>query len=340
MTQELINGSIASALLPLLKKRQPEKVLFVTGRHLSLDAVFQKFLNGLRLPFQTVHPPEGLLQVDQLPRFEGLHTVIAIGGGKVIDFAKGIIHQSGNEPYFVAVPTTAGSGSEATPFAVLYNGREKVSLDAPNLLPQLAVLDASLVNNLPAKQKAISGGDAFAQCVEAFWNVNRNLVSDVFALNGMQQLYRQLPVFIHSTDEALALEMLQAAHLAGNAIALTRTTGPHALSYYLTAYHHVPHGQAVALFLPLFFIYNDAPQAAKKLQAIYKVLNAGNAEEALEICRRFFSSLGLATTFAEAGLNDVDVEQLLLSVNQQRFANNPVAYDAVKLKALIRRYLC
>ena len=340
MKQEVIIGRVASAIPSLVKQRQPEKILLVTGHHLDIDASFPDLLNALNFPLQIVHPPDGLLQVNNLPKFEDVQIVIAIGGGKVIDFAKGIVHQSATKPHFIVAPTTAGSGSEATPFAVLYNGTEKVSLEHPDFLPQSVVLDALQVNQLPAKQKAISGADAFAQCIEALWNRNANADSDALALKGLQGLHGLLPRFVQSIEEALALQVLKAANLSGQAISITRTTGAHALSYYLTAHHYVPHGQAVALFLPLFFIYNDKPQAEEKLQKIYDALDVSDAREAAETCRYFFSSIGLATNFAEAGLNGVSISELLRSVNQQRFANNPVAFEGAELETLIRRYLC
>lgn len=339
MKPSVLTGSFTVALFSLLKEKKAEKVLFVTGRHLLNDDVFASLLKDWPRPFSLLHPPEGLLQINDLPTVEKPDTVVAIGGGKVIDFAKGVIHQCDRSVYFVAAPTTAGSGSEATPFAVFYNGSEKVSLSHPALLPQLAVLDPALVKDLPARQKAISGADAFAQCIESVWNVESNANSEGFALEGMKSLRRLLPEFVQSTDGEIAEGMLSAAHLSGKAIALTRTTGPHALSYYLTAHHGVPHGQAVALFLPLFFLYNTT-RGSSQLNKIYRTLGVSSAEEAFESCRRCFSSVGLATTFTEAGLNHIDVDALLRSVNRERFANNPVAFEAVVLEGLIRRYLC
>lgn len=339
MKQSVSTGSITVALLSLLNERKPGKVLFVTGHHLLNDVAFASFLKGWPTPFSLLHPPKGILQINNLPTFEEHDTIVAIGGGKVIDFAKGVIHQCNRSAYFVAAPTTAGSGSEATPFAVFYKGLEKISLSHPAFLPQLAVLDPALVKDLSASQKAISGADAFAQCIESVWNVESNTTSEGFALGGLKSLHQLLPEFIRSTDDEVAERMLSAAHLSGKAIALTRTTGPHAFSYYLTAHHGVAHGQAVALFLPLFFLYN-ATEGKSQLDKIYKTLGVGNAEEAFESCRHFFSSVGLATTFREAGLHNIEVDALLRSVNRERFANNPVAFDATGLKELIRRYLC
>lgn len=338
MNQTLITGSLAG-LYVLLKERGVQNVLLVVGKHLLKEEWFASFTENLPAQFRIIHAPDGLLQIGDVPLVADAGAVVAIGGGKVMDFAKGIIHRLGETVWFCAVPTTAGSGSEATPFAVFYSGKEKVSLEAPALLPQTVVLDESLLKNLSPKQKAVSGADAVAQCVESVWNVKSNERSEAFALEGLSTLWKELPQFIRSNDEGLAKKILYAAHLSGKAIAHTRTTGPHALSYYLTAHHGVPHGQAVALFLPLFFLYNNKPKTEGPLRRICGVLGAQNPESGFEACRHFFLSTGLATNFRDLGLTSLEVGALLNSVNHQRFANNPVPFDATELEALIRRYL-
>jgi alcohol dehydrogenase class IV len=129
--------------------------------------------------------------------------------------------------------------------------------------------------------------------------------------------------------------MLWAAHLAGAAIAITKTTGPHALSYYLTAHHDVPHGQAVALFLPLFFLYNEENIPSQ----LYEAFQASTASEAFIICTKFLKKLELATNFNELNIENVDIDALLKSVNHERFSNNPVPFDENVLRSLINHYL-
>lgn len=329
------NGSLLQ-LTGLLQQQGIKDVLFVTGKHLLQDSHFKQLREKLPQTSRLVHPPEGVLQVEAIPACGTPDAVVAIGGGKVMDFAKGILYRHSLSAYFAAAPTTAGSGSEATPIAVFYNGKEKVSLDAPSLLPQVAILDAALLQQLPAYQKAVSGADALAQCIESVWNRHSTPLSEDYALTGLALLWQHLLLFVQ-TNEA-ASEMLWAAHLGGKAIALTRTTGPHALSYYLTAHHHVPHGQAVALTLPLFFLYNETGNNKGQLQKIFSVLQVQTAEEAFALCRQKLKEAGLATTLNELGLQQIDLDEWLCSVNQQRFANNPAPFDHKKLKALFQRY--
>ncbi|HEX8314583.1 MAG TPA: iron-containing alcohol dehydrogenase [Flavisolibacter sp.] len=337
MQQVIKSVNCLSGLPSLLRQKNAADILLVAGNHLQGNAELKKIVSEISGQVTIIHPPEGLLQIDSIPLIQTTDAVVAIGGGKVIDYAKGIIHKSGKsiDSTFIAVPTTAGSGSEATPFAVLYSGKNKLSLESPLLLPDIVMLDASLVSNLPKKQKAISGADAFSQCIEALWNVHHTEVSDQFAVEGLRSLSEGLPVFIHSSDNQLAEDMLWAAHLAGTAIATTKTTGPHALSYYLTAHHDVPHGQAVALFLPLFFLYNE-----KKIPSqSYEAFQASTASEAFIICTKFLKKLELATNFNELNIENVDIDALLKSVNHERFSNNPVPFDENVLRSLINHYL-
>lgn len=327
-----------SQLEEILSQSNVKDVLFVTGHHVVKSQFFKKIINTLPFPFTIIHPPDGVLQVLGIPVISMPGAVVAIGGGKALDFAKGIIYQNKKPACFIAVPTTAGSGSEATPIAVFYSGKEKVSLDAPQLLPHLAILDTALLNNLSQQQRAISGADAVAQCIESIWNVNSSSLSEGYAISGLDLLWKGLLPFYR---EGLNLdEVLWGAHLSGKAIALTRTTGPHALAYHLTAYYNVPHGQAVGLTLPVFFLYNAEEMVHAQLQKIYTVLQVQTSEEAFDACRRFLKEMNLATTLKDLTLEHIDIDSWLSSVNQQRFANNPVPFHAEKLKKLFLRYLC
>jgi alcohol dehydrogenase class IV len=336
--QQLINRiNCLDDLASLAEKKGVAKILMIAGKHLLEENNFKNIIIELKGELTLIHPPDGLLEIASIPSIETPDVIIAIGGGKAIDFAKAILEKNRIErkPYFIAAPTTAGSGSEATSFAVVYSGRIKHSLGDPSLLPDVVLLDGSLVSYLPKFQKAVSGADAFSQCIESLWNVHTTETSEGFALEGLRILFNRLPEFINSSDELLAQDMLWAAHLSGKAISFTKTTGPHALSYYLTAYHGIPHGQAVALFLPLFFLYNES----KIPSHLFKILQVENAFEAFTTCTHFFKSLGLAVNFKELGVDAFDVDALLQSVNHQRFANNPVPFNKTVLKSLIQQYL-
>jgi alcohol dehydrogenase len=318
-----------------------DSVFLIIGNHFYKKNDFS-FLLKISFDFflksgQNVNEAEAEKAFEQF-RGSKKKVIIAIGGGSVMDIAKYIIYRliesSLPLPYFIAVPTTAGSGSEATHFAVIFKGKKKFSLAHPSLLPQLAVLDPLLTYSLPAYQTAVSGMDAFAQAVESYWNLNATDESKKYAIEsilGWKDFF--IKCVVESRPHAREV-MLQAAHLAGKAINITKTTGPHALSYYLTANHNVPHGLATSLFLPLFFLYNK-PQTD-----LCNLLNVKDESEAGEMIRQIMKQAGLAISFAELGIDKGKImDELLNDVNEERFANNPVKFDRGKLKKLISDYL-
>jgi alcohol dehydrogenase class IV len=264
--------------------------------------------------------------------------VLAIGGGSAIDLAKAVIHHciemSLSHPFFVAIPTTAGSGSEATHFAVIYKSGKKHSLVHADLLPQMVILDPQLTYSLSPFQAAVSGIDAFSQAVESYWNVKATEQSKQYAAESISLWKDSFVNAVTQPDNENRKQMLMSAHLAGKAINITRTTGPHALSYYLTAKHHIPHGQAVALFLAVFFLYNR-PGAD-----LCSLLGVVDGKQAKELIQDIMKKTGLAISFAELGLDKEKIlDELLNEVNEERFANNPAAFDRDKLKQLIGQYL-
>lgn len=344
MSQQTIHTKDAGVELSKLIDENPDRrVLIVTGKHCPLE--LPSIVMGRDAQVQVIALQAGIPEIDLLAQeLRSINTrpdlLIAIGGGRVIDAAKYFLDQwlrdpAGNDPAieFVAIPTTAGSGSEATPFAVVYDEGVKQSLEHPSFLPGIVILDARLCTAAPTHQRAISAADALTQAIESMWNVHATEVSLRFAGEAIHLLSKNFLFFIES-PEAVAHEMLYAAHLAGKAIAITRTTGCHALSYYLTAHHGVPHGQAVALFLPVFFNYNEEAG----LEAIYALLEVDNANEAAVKIKKLMHAAGLSTDFSQLGIS-VDINKLLASVNAQRFANNPVPFDASKLTSLINLHL-
>jgi alcohol dehydrogenase class IV len=263
---------------------------------------------------------------------------LAIGGGSVIDLSKALILKNGEEkkpiPFFVAAPTTAGSGTEATHFAVVYKYKKKISLVDPVLLPQLVILDPVLTYSLTPYQTAVSGMDVLAQAVESYWNKNATGESKMHSIQAILTWKDFFINAVKSPDEKSREKMQYAAYLAGKAINITRTTGPHALSYFLTANHGIPHGHAVALFLPLFFLYN------RNQEELYHLLGVENEKEAEHYILHCMKEAGLATKLSELNIDKENIiESLLDEVYEERFANNPMPFDSDKLKQLILEHL-
>ena len=328
-------------LADLIRKAGYRSIFLITGKHFS-DSNELTILKG----FDNYHyiKQGSNVTLDELSRvtheFEKNEkkVLVAIGGGSVLDTAKALLFElnrfSKPLPYFIAVPTTAGSGSEATHFAVLYDNNKKSSLVHPELLAKMVILDPSLTKSLPPLQTAISGMDAFSQAIESYWNRNSTSQSLEHASKAILLCNTHLKNAVKNPDMISREGMLEASFEAGRAINITRTTGPHALSYYLTAFYNIPHGQAVSLFLPLFFIYNEVPQS------LYSLLDVNSAVEAMNKVKNLMNELGLATTLQELSIKKNEImEPLLDAVNSERFENNPVSFDRQRLSQLISIYL-
>lgn len=214
---------------------------------------------------------------DALSKLKGrnISTIAAVGGGSAIDMAKvlgalhGILPQVSYESVeqaivrksylaehavvpVVAVPTTAGTGSEVTQWATVWDqrGKRKYSVDMPALLPSQAVVIPALTATMSAELTLSTGLDALSHAMEAFWSKSRNPISQAIALSATERIAKTLPGLLHRLDdELLRQEMSLAALLAGEAFAQTRTTACHSISYPLTLLFHVPHGLAASATL-------------------------------------------------------------------------------------------
>lgn len=335
MSQELLINDLDESLLEKILGRFEGPVLFITGYHdaIKTEKLRNKSITTIRIPAGL--PDQAVIEKIVSSTQEIPSTIVAIGGGRIMDAAKLILHWSQwKRPAFIAIPTTAGSGSEATPFAVVYKQGEKFSVQHPSILPDLVLLETCHIRLLSEKQRAISGIDALAQAIESLWNVNADPISTTYASQALAIMLPQFVSFVNQRNPEIDKQQLWASYLAGRAISITRTTGCHALSYYLTSRHGVPHGQAVALFLPLFFYYNRQAD----LSVIYKLMKVADAPSASALLTQLMKDCGLATNFRELEI-EVNIDALLQSVNAERFGNNPVPFDAGKLKMLITQYL-
>lgn len=206
-------------------------------------------------------------------RCEDITGIIALGGGSALDMAKvisvalpGVIEHPldmifrQGRPYewhtripVVAVPTTAGTGSEVTPFATVWDreNQKKHSVTGEMVFPVHALLDPELTLTLPHKETLYTGLDAISHALESLWNKNRTCISELFALKALSLANKAFPAAIKQPNNLHLREMLQKAALfSGLAISRTRTAIAHAISYPLTIHFGVPHGLACSFALP------------------------------------------------------------------------------------------
>ncbi|EDT03138.1 iron-containing alcohol dehydrogenase [Burkholderia ambifaria IOP40-10] len=280
----------------------------------------------------------------------GADAILAIGGGAVIDTAKGVRriaacpHLSAADalrmrgvsshrlPACIAVPTTAGTGSEVTPFATFYVDGIKHSVDHPDVVPDRAVVDARLTGSLDAHQSACTGIDAICHGIESMWSRAATPKSLAYASDALTLCGRYLgdAIRVGNTDARAAV--MHAAHLAGRAIAITRTTAAHALSYALTARFGIPHGHAVGLFMgPVLAEHARAVHRgdgiAQYQEAILTRLALPNAHSPRQRWEAQLHEWGLPATLEEASIPRAAYAQLVAAVNLERLANHPVRLD-------------
>ena len=280
---------------------------------------------------------------------EGCDCIISIGGGSAIDTAKAVKlflpHETdegliGRELRYVnlkhiAVPTTAGTGSESTQYSVIYYEGRKQSLTGPLLIPDLIVLDPAFLKTLPTGQKAATLLDALCQATEALWSVNAKDLSDAYAIDAIELILRHVKGYMAGEDKDLA-PIQKAANLAGKAINITATTAAHAMSYKITSTFGIPHGAAVAMCMsPVWGFYNEhAEQTARYALAssgICRAYGASSLAEAKEIFDRLYKEL---LPNPKRSCTEEELDMLVSEVNPERLKNYPVDLSAEDVRAL------
>ena len=284
--------------------------------------------------------------------------IIACGGGSVLDMAKlirfanayngdllgKIFVKNKNCIPLIAVPTTAGTGAEATPFAVCYKEHIKYSVSHEDILPDYAIIYPAFTYKVSPYLTACTGFDALSQSIEAYWNINATEESDMYAEKAISSLWKNLPLAVHQPSPKVRQKIAEAAYWAGRSIAITKTTAPHAFSYAFTTYCGYPHGHAVALTFPFFMSLNLQekyidrlqtginPQSYKDKMARLRIMLGITPEQEIQSAIEcYISQLGLQNK----GYKDYDIRLLLSQVNIQRLKNNPIIVDDIRRNELI-----
>ena len=217
-------------------------------------------------------------------------TLIALGGGSAIDCAKGMLSLGKDRPYFVAIPTTSGTGSEVTSFAILTHQGVKHPLVEAALRPDLAVLDDSLLQRLPKSLIADAGMDVVAHCVEAVAAKGASPLTQALAVSAYETVVKLLPVS-YEGDSSVRGSIHCAATMAGIAFDQAGLGACHALSHALGGLFHIAHGKLNGILLPHVMEYN-------RDYAPYKLLGSNASFSITRLRRR----LQLPQSLTEAGI--------------------------------------
>jgi alcohol dehydrogenase class IV len=303
-------------------------------------------------------PPEAtVLAAADLGRSRHVDGVLAVGGGSSMDVAKVVAVLLGGEQALadlygvgnvsavrlplMLVPTTAGTGSEVTPVAVITTGETtKAGVSSPVLLPDVAVLDADLTLGLPPIITAMTGVDAMVHAIEAYTSRHqKNPLSDNLARQALHMLARNIRTAVHDGQNREAREnMLLGACLAGQAFANAPVAAVHALAYPLGGHYHIPHGLSNSLVLPSVLEFN-APQASDLYAELVEIVTGEPVPGSVEArtaaliaeLRTLIDDVSLPATLERAGVAEDSLEMLAedAMLQQRLLVNNPrdVGYD-------------
>lgn len=272
--------------------------------------------------------------------------VIGIGGGSAIDASKmaSVLLACGSDaldaylatkkPFpkrlaLAVIPTTAGTGSEVTPYASLSTeDLKKITVTDDRLFPDLALLDPLLTHSMPANVTASTGMDALSQAIEAFWSVHHTDLSDTHALRAASLVVKNLAKAVHEPENAAArFAMSLGSCESGFAIAQTATTATtaiHSVSYPITEHFGVPHGHACALTLAEFIRFNENSMREERYALLWNALGVRSAPEAATLVEKLMVEIGLEKKLSKLGINHKGVKTILENgFRPDRVKNNP-----------------
>ena len=296
-------------------------------------------------------------------------SILAVGGGSAIDVAKCIklavlakegnaslippmvntrVECDGSKIPFIAIPTTAGTGSESTHNAVMYYEGAKQTVTNDGVLPDYAILEPSVLKTLPLYQKKCTMMDALCQGIESWWSANSTEESYEYSRKTIELVMTNWRKYIFENDVDAAANIMLAANYGGRAINITATTAAHAMSYKITSLYKLPHGHAVAVCLPEIWEYmighmdkcidsRGKEYLSDIFDLIAKTMCCANPVLAIESFRQMMRKMELDNPVA--GNKEEELKVLSTSVNPVRLKNNPVKLDDKNIRAIYQKIL-
>ncbi|TCL64113.1 iron-containing alcohol dehydrogenase [Rhizobium sp. BK251] len=388
LPQEILFGKGQRHALPIVAARLGKRALICTDERFAATPVFAEIVEALEAASIDVLIHDGVqpdvpsetvsVCVDDARAFEP-QMVIGIGGGSCLDMAKCaallLSHGGRLQDYYgeykvpgptlpvIAVPTTAGTGSEVTPVAVISDSDRtlKVGISSPYLIAATAICDPDLTMTCPPGLTAVAGADALTHAIEAFTAARRgtdpllaqnhvfigkSALTDHFALLAIKLLGRSLEKACKDgSDENARADVMMGALAAGCAFGTAGTAAAHAIQYPAGALTHTAHGLGVATMMPYVMNYNrsvSAVEMAEIASALGLDSAAHDTEEmaraAIEEIRRLFAAIGITPTLADLGLS---ADKLDWTAEQafgidRLIKNNPRPFDLDAMKRLVR----
>lgn len=361
---EIMFGVGTRKKLPEMAARFGSRPVLVTDaglRAMSMTAEALELLGPDALLFAEVEPNPTIGTVDKLAallREHGAGVVVALGGGSSLDCAKAAcsaacqggsirLYHSDGKPLdsrhlpLIAIPTTAGTGSEATPIAVLDDPEKgiKAPMAHDNFYPKLAIIDPELTVTMPRHVTAMTGLDALSHAIEGYWSKNHQPICDLMALESIGLIFANLPTVLNDGSNIAARQgMSLAALLGGLAFQMPKNAAVHACSFPLSNKYHMPHGAACALTLDHFARFN-APAMGDRGIALAKAAGFADMHALADAISQLKLDSGLPTTLGEVGVDEAALDDLVQGSFHPIMNNNPRQVTADDLKAIYLQML-
>ena len=356
--QKIING--IAQLPAILKEVGCDKLFLVVDSSypfLNIKDAIESLPVKERVMFSDFTPNPLYEQVCngiELLKTSNCDTILAVGGGSAIDVAKciklAVLAEEGNAAIipplvstrvacdgaklpFIAIPTTAGTGSESTHNAVMYYEGAKQTVTNDGVLPDYAVLEPSVLKTLPLYQKKCTMMDALCQGIESWWSVNSTEESYEYSRKTIELIMANWRKYIFENDDEAAAQIMLAANYGGRAINITQTTAAHAFSYKITSLYKLPHGHAVAVCLPEIWEYmignidkcidsRGQEYLLDIFTIISKAMGGESPDKAIAEFRQMMKEMDLKNPIPENREQELNI--LSKSVNPVRLKNNPI----------------
>ena len=349
MGQKFFNG--IESLPKILREKCVDKFLLVCDSSFpflsireqieSLDIPFIKFDS-----FQSNPLHDDADKGRKVLEDNNLDLIVAVGGGSSMDVAKCIKLDSGRDVTIIAIPTTAGTGSESTRHIVVYRDGKKESLGNPSVIPDIVIFEPKVLKTLPVFQKKCTMLDALCQGIESYWSVNANDESRAISRKAIRMIVENMDSYVLKNDDMAAERIMAAANLAGQAINITQTTAAHAMSYKITSMYGIPHGGAVAICLPVVWKkmidYLDSGKYSHSNLSILFSDIAGHLgfDSPLAAINWFDDMLRrYEMPYPKACDYEAELQTLTDAVNPVRLRNNPIQFTSEELKEMYRSIL-
>ena len=373
MNQKIING--IDKLPGILQEIGCQKLFLVIDSSypfLNIKDVIESLPVEEKVKFSDFTPNPLYEQVCngiELLKSSHCDAILAVGGGSAIDVAKciklAVLAEEGNAAIipplvskrlpidgskipFIAIPTTAGTGSESTHNAVMYYEGAKQTVTNDGVLPDYAILEPSVLKTLPLYQKKCTMMDALCQGIESWWSVNSTDESKGYSKIAVELIMANWRKYIFDNDDVAAAQIMLAANYAGRAINIAQTTAAHAMSYKITSLYGLPHGHAVAVCLPIIWEYMqqhtekciDTRGRKYVISVFLKIAQAMSVQTpdiAINTIFKIMKEMEMGDPIATN--RQQELEKLSISVNPVRLKNNPIELECKVICDLYNRII-